>query len=210
MKTKPKVFCVGFQKTGTTSLFAALSELGYRTAAVIGRDLSAAELQKNGGKLCVETARNFDAVQDMPWPLFYQDLDSAYPKSKFILTVRDAESWFGSIEKHFGSEPSTMQEFIYGEEAMFPAGNKERYLQVYNSHNQQIRDYFADRPNDLLVMDLAKGDGWSALCEFLEYDKPIKMPFPAKNKATDRESLAYRLRRKITRMLGGYLSPEEI
>jgi len=166
MKTKPKVFCVGFQKTGTTSLFAALSELGYRTAAVIGRDLSAAELQKNGGKLCVETARNFDAVQDMPWPLFYQDLDSAYPKSKFILTVRDAESWFGSIEKHFGSEPSTMH--------------------------------------------LAKGDGWSALCEFLECDKPIQMPFPAKNKATDRESLAYRLRRKITRMLGGYLSPEEI
>lgn len=209
MAHRPKVFCVGFQKTGTTSLYAALTMLGYRTAAVVGRDLTAERLADEGAALCIETMKKFDAAQDMPWPLFFRELDAAYPGSKFILTVRDKERWFSSIEGHFGANADEIQAFIYGRDAAAPAGNRQRYLDICSRHERDVRAYFADRAGDLLVMDLERGDGWSELCAFLGVAIPAG-PFPAKNRLADRKTLSFRLRRKLGRLCGRYLAPEQI
>ncbi|MFN0025323.1 MAG: sulfotransferase family protein [Parvularculaceae bacterium] len=206
---RPKVFCIGFQKTGTTSLFAALETLGYKTAAVVGRAWSAERLVSDGAALCIETAAAFDAAQDMPWPLFFRELDGAFPGSKFILTVRDPEKWFASIEGHFGSNEGEMQAFVYGRDAAAPAGNKERYQDVLAAHEAAVRAHFAGRPRDLLIMDLEAGDGWDALCGFLGAPAPYQ-PFPMRNKSGDRKTLTFRVRRKIGQLLGRYLAPEEI
>ncbi|OFW99785.1 MAG: hypothetical protein A3E78_07540 [Alphaproteobacteria bacterium RIFCSPHIGHO2_12_FULL_63_12] len=206
---RAKIFCIGFQKTGTTSLYAALTTLGYRTAAVVGRDWSAERLAAEGAALCIETMRNFDAAQDMPWPVFFRELDAAYPGSKFILTLRDADRWFSSIEGHFGANAGEMQAFVYGRDAAAPAGNRQRYLDVYARHERDVRAYFADRPGDLLVMDLERGDGWAELCGFLGLAVPSE-PFPVKNRSSDRKTLSFRIRRKIGLLLGRYLAPERI
>jgi hypothetical protein len=204
---RPKVFCIGFQKTGTTSLYAALERLGYKTAAVVGRDWSADRLRGEGAGACIDAARDHDAAQDMPWPIFFRELDEAFPGSKFILTVRDPESWFASIEGHFGAHEGEMQAFVYGRDAAAPAGNKARYLETLAAHEAAVRAHFADRPNDLLVMNLEAGDGWRELCAFLGAAVPDE-PFPARNKAGDRKTLSFRIRRKLSRLLGGYLAPE--
>ncbi|MCB2112895.1 MAG: sulfotransferase [Parvularculaceae bacterium] len=204
-----KVFCIGFQKTGTTSLYAALTRLGYKTAAVVGRDWSADRLASQGAALCIETMRDFDAAQDMPWPVFYRELDAAYPGSKFILTLRDYEHWFASIEKHFGANGDEMQSFIYGRDAAAPAQAKARYLEIYAAHERAVRAHFADRPHDLLIMDLEKGDGWKALCDFLGRTPPDE-PFPVKNRSHERKRLIFRIRRRIARFFGRYLAPEQI
>lgn len=207
--SRPKVFCIGFQKTGTTSLHAALTALGYRTAAVVGRGMTAEELTKTGAALCIEAAKCHDAAQDMPWPIFFRELDAAYPGSKFILTVREPESWFRSIEAHFGAHPDAMQAFVYGHDAAAPAGNKERYLDVYAAHHRAVRAWFDDRPDDLLVMDLEAGDGWRELCAFLGTPVP-DTDFPARNRSADRRTLSFRLRRRLGRVFGRYLAPERI
>lgn len=206
---RPKVFCIGFQKTGTTSLYAALTALGYRTSAVVGRELSAEELAAKGAALCIETAKRYDAAEDMPWPMFFRELDLAFPGSKFILTVRDEARWFASIERHFGDRGEAMQAFVYGRDAAAPAGNKARYLNVYRGHEQAVRAYFRERPDDLLIMDLEAGDGWEALCDFLGVAAP-QTPFPAKNRSADRARVLYRLRRKLGLAFGRYLAPERI
>lgn len=206
---RPKVICIGFQKTGTTSLFAALTTLGYRTAAVVGRDWTAGRLAKEGAARCIETMRHHDAAQDMPWPIFFRELDAAFPGSKFILTVREPESWFRSIEGHFGANPDEMQSFVYGRSASAPAGNKARYLEVYTRHEQDVRDWFKDRPEDLLIMDLERGDGWPALCCFLGEPTPAG-DFPVRNRSSDRRTLHFRLRRKVGQLLGRTLEPERI
>jgi hypothetical protein len=209
MTTRPKVFCIGFQKTGTTSLYTALEALGYKTAAVVGRDWPADRLAAEGAALCVETARQFDAVQDMPWPLFFRELDDAYPGSKFILTVRDPENWFASIEGHFGANEGEMQAFVYGRDAAAPAGNKARYIETLLAHEAAVRAHFAGRPDDLLIMNLEAGDGWNALCAFLGAPVPTA-PFPVRNKASDRKTLSFRIRRKLNGFVGRYLAPERI
>ncbi len=207
MIRRPKVFCIGFQKTGTTSLHAALTMLGYNTASVVGRGLSADQLRAQALSLCIATAEKVDAAQDMPWPLFFRELDRALPGSKFVLTVRDPDAWFASVERHFGDRPDAMQEFVYG--AAAPAGQRDRYLSVYKDHEAAVRRYFDGRPADLLVMDLEAGDGWDTLCAFLGAPTP-RHPFPEKNRTRDRTSLLFRARRRIAIAFGRYIAPEQI
>lgn len=194
-----KVFCVGFQKTGTSSLRDALRLLGYRVAGVYGRGQDVASLQASYVEEGLRLAQEYDAVQDMPWPLIYRELDQAFSGSKFILLDRDSESWFRSISGHFGEQPDAMQQLIYGLDAGAPLGNKARYVEVYERHNAAVRAYFAERPRDLLIINLEKGDGWKELGEFLGVAVP-EGPFVKTNTAEQRRSLFERIRGRLYKL----------
>ena len=43
-----------------------------------------------------------------------------------------------------------------------------------------IKEYFRNRPNDLLVMNICNGEGWKVLCPFLDKSIP-DVQFPKKN-----------------------------
>ena len=45
--------------------------------------------------------------------------------------------------------------------------DKSRLRYAYETHERNVREYFSDRPNDLLVMDILGGDGWDKVCNFL-------------------------------------------
>jgi hypothetical protein len=201
MKT-PKVFCIGFQKTGTTSMAAALELLGYRVTSIFGQDLGLDELRRSYVARGLEIAREVDAVQDMPWPLIFRELDATFPGSKFVLTWRETDRWLASICGHFGRNPAVLQALTYGADAAAPVGHEERYRAVYDRHNAEVRGYFRDRPGDLLEMNLGRGDGWAPLCGFLGVPVPAA-PFPASNTARTRMSLVTRLRRRVRRLAAG-------
>ena len=196
---KTKVFCIGFQKTGTSSMRDALRKLGYRVAGVYGRDQSLDQLRASYVEEGLALAREHDAVEDMPWPLIFRQLDAAFPRSKFILTLRHTGAWYKSIASHFGSTPDPIHQLTYGDHAPAPVGNEERYCEVYNAHNAAVRQHFADRPGDLLVMELAKGDGWEKLGSFLDVPVP-EGPFVRTNTAEQRNSLAQRIRKKLFKL----------
>jgi hypothetical protein len=178
-----KVFCIGFHKTGTTSLGEALELLGYRVTGPDGtRDPDIAE---NVHLLAESLVVEYDAFQDNPWPILYREMDEKCPGSKFILTERDPDAWIQSQVRQFGTKETPMRKWIYG--VGCPEGNEEIFLERYKRHNREVREYFGGRPDDLLVMDLAAGDGWEKLCPFLGKDVP-EAPFPHANKATDREA----------------------
>lgn len=164
-KSDHKVFCVGFWKTGTTSIYKALSILGYRA----GRLIRVGKEPKEGWIPYIKRC-NYDAFTDDPMSFIYKDLDKAFPNSKFILTIRDRDSFAKSYVNYFeGTEFEKIPEEV------------DEILEKYDKHNQDVKDYFKDRPDKLLVMNVIGGDGWKKLCSFL--DKPIpKKPFPHKNK----------------------------
>lgn len=178
---KNKVFGIGFHKTGTSSLGHALTLLGYRVCAQFG--VLDPDIAQNALPMALKLAQEYDAAQDNPWPILYQELDQHFPGSKFILTVRPAERWISSQIRHFGSQTTPMREWIYG--AGCPAGNEQIYIARYLRHNAEVQAYFASRPDDLLVMDLAAGDGWPQLCAFLGLPVP-EIPFPHQNSADER------------------------
>lgn len=178
-----KVFGVGFQKTGTTSLQYALSLLGYRVGGVFRiKDLGG---EPGIRRKVMELSEHFDAAADHPWPIFYRELDEKFPGSKFILTTRDSEKWYKSVCGHFADTEDLMRTWIYGPGA--PTQNRERYVDRLLSHENDVRAHFADRPGQLLEMDLSKGHGWPELCAFL--GKPVpRRPFPRLNTAQARAS----------------------
>jgi hypothetical protein len=177
-----KIFCIGFHKTGTTSLDVALKNLGYRVTGPNGVDDP--DIEKNVLDMAYELVEKYDAFQDNPWPIIYKQLDVKYPGSKFILTLRDPDSWIKSQVKQFGHKETPMRKWIYG--VGYPEGNEDIYIKRFKQHNIEVQEYFKDRPEDLLVMDFSKGDGWEKLCPFLGVDIP-KISFPHANKSSERE-----------------------
>ncbi|VGO21001.1 sulfotransferase family protein [Pontiella sulfatireligans] len=185
-----KVFCIGFHKTGTTSLGRALRILGYRVAGMFG--VQNPDIAEQVMELAGPIVAEHDAFQDNPWPIIYKELDERYPGSKFVLTLRDPEAWLRSQVKHFGTRETCMRKWIYG--AGCPEGNEEIYRARYKRHNEEVLDYFKDRTDDLLVMDLAEMDGWDKLCPFLGKNVPNK-PFPHAGKSEKREGALAKLRK---------------
>lgn len=179
---KKKVFCVGFHKTGTTSLAHALKLLGYRVTGPNG--VKDPDIENNVFPMAYDLVEKYDAFQDNPWPIIYKELDAKYPGSKFIMLLRNPESWIKSQVKHFGRRETPMRKWIYG--VGCPEGNEDIYLKRFEDHNREVLDYFMNRPQDFLIMNLAEGDGWEKLCPFLGSDIP-NIEFPHANKASDRE-----------------------
>lgn len=203
MRTKTKVFGIGFHKTGTTSLARALYILGYNVTGYFG--VHDPNIAKNVYDQAHRLAQRYDAVQDTPWPILYKELDQWFPGSKFILTIRDPEPWMQSVKKHFKGHRIPAHEWIYG--VSTAVGNERTYIQRLQEHNKNVVEYFKNRPNDLLVMDITKGDGWEELCPFLGVDQP-PFNFPIANAAAERsENWIVRGRRFLSRRLEPHSDP---
>lgn len=178
----PKVFGIGFHKTGTTTLARALSILGYKVTGPNG--VKDPDIEKNVHEMALELCREYDAFQDNPWPIIYRDIDECYPGSKFVLTLRPIEKWIKSLVRHFGDASTPMREWIYGVGS--PEGNEDIYIARYEKHNAEVIEYFQNRPDDLLIFHITEGDGWAELCHFLGKKIPA-LQFPHENKAEVRE-----------------------
>jgi hypothetical protein len=184
---KTKVFGIGFHKTATTSLAKALSYLGYRVTGpnwVDNRNIA-----EEVYEMAFDLANRFDAFQDNPWPILYKELDRKFPGSKFILTLRPSDQWFRSVVNHFDEKETPMREWIYG--IGRPKGNEDIYIRRYERHNREVLEYFKDRSEQLLVLNITAGEGWTKLCPFLGERIPT-IGFPCANTASDREKLSKR------------------
>jgi len=98
-----RVFGIGLQKTGTSSLHEAFKILGYDSfhwgegeSPVIWHEMQTACRSK--------MLERWYAACDLPIPLLYKRLDRAYPGSKFILTIRDEGDWLKSVEGLWDAE----------------------------------------------------------------------------------------------------------
>jgi len=179
--TVPKIFGIGLSKTGTTSLAHALEILGYRT-----RDYPGITRYDPGDVSSVDTevVNAHDALTDTPVPSFYRELDRAYPGSKFILTVRDREGWIRSCKKQFTEKLAAKQNDahnrLFADLYGCTAFDEVKFVAGYERFVAGVLDHFRDRPDDLLVINVAAGEGWEKLCPFLGKAVP-EIPFPKAN-----------------------------
>lgn len=184
-----KIFGVGLSKTGTTSLGHALELLGIETVHYPYDERTYEELTHSKYKLSI--LNTCQAIVDITVAPYYEQLDRAHPKSKFILTIRDKDAWLNSVEKHWERIQSCLERdhkfsrftrFItastYGTWTFEPG----RFSYVYDVHTKNVKDYFEGRCEDLLIMDICGGQGWNLLCPFLGIPVPPNL-FPHFNRA---------------------------
>lgn len=169
----PKVFVIGLSKTGTTSIGDALERLGFQRIGwedIRSRFLFRSWLASDLNPM-ISMTQHYDAFEDLPWALVYQEMASMYPDAKFILTLRaDEKDWLRSIKEHTARRTWIGHEFVYG--AKRAQGNEEQYLGAYRSHNNEVRKFFGNGTRLLeWVVDASgvKGDedSWSNLLRFL-------------------------------------------
>jgi hypothetical protein len=174
----PKVFCVGWQKTGTKSINLALRFLGYRGASW-NPELFYRWHEGKAEKL-IAASYLADAFDDLPWTLAFRELDAAHPDAKFVLTTRPADAWLPSLQSHIARSPRWVGHYlIYG--SYDPVADADRHLAVYLAHNEAVRDYFRNRPGKLLELSIGQGDEWARLCGFLGRREVPQIPFPHVN-----------------------------
>jgi hypothetical protein len=190
-----KVVGVGLGKSGTTTLAQCLQHLGYRHRS-FNRDIYDA-YARGDMKAILSVVEKYDSFDDHPWPELYREIDARYPGSKFVLTVRkDPETWLRSLEtKTMRRVERTRVWHIYGMQKGEFDVDKAR--QHYLRHNDEVRAYFKDRPNDFLEICWERGDGWEKLAPFL--GKPVPQePIPRANVTPDDRMFRLReLRKKL-------------
>ena len=182
MRKFNKIFCIGFHKTGTSSLRDAFNILNIRAAhwGAHRRNRLLHSLQE--GKHNKELD-NFDAFMDVPIPSFYSHFDQTYKNSLFILSVRDVKSWSQSVVKHIGGRMRDAKRLAAEERVQYdhwrgPLDIK-KCIKKYNTHVKEVKEYFTGR-DDFLIFDVK--EGWGSLCNFLDIKVPRK-PFPHANKS---------------------------
>ncbi|MFN7229702.1 MAG: sulfotransferase [Synechococcaceae cyanobacterium] len=161
--SRPRVLCVGYQKTGTTSFARAMRALGYSHYGY-DRDLHAALVR---GELhrCLEVAERFDSLDDLPWslPSFVEAFQQRFPGAYYVLLERDEASWLRSYRAFFGSTEKSGQ-----------------LLARLRRHNRTMEQLLAAEKN-VLRMNICAGEGYEKLCPFLGLPDP-GVPFAWANK----------------------------
>ena len=169
-----KIFGIGLSRTGTTSLTTALEILGF----------SAIHLPTT-----MEQIDACDAATDTPVAATFRLLDTKYPGSRFIYTTRDREPWLKSCEWLWVRNSDYFKQSVFLRKVhiwLYGSGQFDRsgFMAAYDRHQNDVLGYFAERPDDLLVLDICGGAGWDKLCFFLNLPVP-KVPFPWTNKSSE-------------------------
>ena len=174
LRKSRKVFAIGFNKCATTSLDALFTTLGLASYHGIR------------WRSCnnIWLLRTFDCFSD-GIPMDLPKLDTSFPGAKYILQVRDLESWVYSRLAHI--ERSKTQG-LYRPSLDWDTTNYavRSWILQRNRHHLFIQKYFADRPNDLLIVNFIRDPtAGTRVANFLDFrgtfDRPENNVNPAKS-----------------------------
>lgn len=209
-KSKPKIFCIGQNKTGTTSLQKFFQDHGFKLGDQPTAELLMDDYIARNWKPILKYCETAEVFQDIPFSndYLYVLLDHHFPNAKFILSERDnADQWYNSITKFHsklfgknGNMPTKedlqngtyrYKGFIwksfqekYGE-IQGDIYNKENLLKPYTVRNEEIRHYFKDKSN-FLAVNLSQPDAVKKVAHFVNIT-PKYQTMPWENK-TDKTS----------------------
>jgi len=174
----------GVGRTGTASLKVALEMLGTGKSYHMTDVLQNPERVKtwigvaNGDADWDAIFEGYGSSVDYPGCTFWTQLADHYPDAKIILTVRDPERWYESVNETIMSQMlvegtkgspfhELMQKIVWGtvDNRM---QDKDYMVSYFENRNKEIIDSVpADR---LLVFEVKQG--WGPLCEFLGVPVP--------------------------------------
>lgn len=208
-KSKQKIFCIGFNKTGTTTIERVLKDFKVTLGSQQEAEILMPNWYRRDFKAIEKYAKSATAFQDIPFSLPYTfiALEQQFPNAKFILSVRDNnEQWYNSIVKFHsklwssGTEAPTVHElknatycykglayeyikqvFNTPDDDLY---NKAILTNTYNNHNSFVKDYFRSKPEKLIVINTSNKNDYFRLCEFLD-EKPLYDNFPWENKTSE-------------------------
>lgn len=171
-----KIFQIGFNKTGTSSLHNLFKNYTNPKLQSVHWDnglLAYSMLinKINNKPLLSGKYESYNFFSDMEcvytkdnifhWLFIYMDdfktLDVQYPNSKFILNIRDKTNWLKSRAVHRNNSPVS---YIDSHKIYYKCKSYDDVIKIwsdqYDTHIKNVIDYFHGRSDDLLVFDIEK------------------------------------------------------
>jgi hypothetical protein len=209
-----KVIGAGFGRTGTTSLKAALEELGfgpsYSLTEVFAHPehLGFWEAARRGEEVdWEEFLRDYRVAVDWPACSFYEELMQAFPEAPVILTVRDPEPWYESLRstiyqlRKVTTGPLPVRAIFAFAGLFAPGVTGTARLADHLVWEDTFDCRFEDRAYAMEVFERQNEvvrcrvpperllvfdvrEGWAPLCDFLGVEIPDR-PFPHLNEARE-------------------------
>ncbi len=159
----PKIFCIGFNKTGSTSLHFFFERSGIRN---LHADTWPAYSHVKYYKFYFMRAQSFNDGEQAD----FIRLDRWFPDALFILNDRDERAWLRSRVKHVlrrGLPPDLGAFLRTGETHRFdrdfmadPERAIERWIADRRIYHSQVEAYFAGSPR-FLWMSVTDDAGWA-------------------------------------------------
>lgn len=141
-----KIFAVGFNKTGTTSIDALFDSLGlYAYHGTLWRDCEDRDWLSS-----------YDCFTDGP-PADLARLDHWFPGSRFILNVRDLDTW---VHSRIGHIERRKAKGIHESHPTWEDNHESvvGWIRERDRYHRQVLSYFRERPQDLLVVNFVRDD----------------------------------------------------
>jgi hypothetical protein len=192
----------GFGRTGTNSLRRALELLGFGPCHHMYELGDHAEQLPNWEALARGEAVDWDEVfagyhaqVDWPGARFWRELCAYYPDAKVVLSVREPQGWYDSMEKTIvphlercgasddeSQNPRLLMNYELISRQTFAGRISERAYAIdrFNAHIAEVQAEIT--PERLLTFDVR--EGWGPLCAFLGVGVP-DAPFPNTNNTKD-------------------------
>jgi hypothetical protein len=186
-----KIFVIGMNKTGTTSLKIALQQANVLCGPQPQHEALFPDWARRRFNRIVDLCRYYEAFQDIPFslPFTYQALDQAFHDARFILSLRDSpEQWYESLVRFhgkalFAGRPPSW-ELIEAQNYSYPGAfaecsrlfwrwqdfglyQRDRAIDLYKRHNDDILEYFYNRDGKLLVLNLGEPGSYALFARFL-------------------------------------------
>lgn len=200
MSERPLVFGLGLPRTGTSSLRAAMAELGWRAQTDPFEERRLQLLFE--GRITEAVGRDLAAgytYLSEPYFAFADQVREAYPSAVMIYTVRDFVSWRTSLKAFLSDRPRrSMPYFVASRDAFTPAQRVlialawGRWLPWLTPTAAWWRS-MADAPHARSI-DVCKGEGWLDLIDALGPAAPARIDvhlsrFPHHNATPTRRAL---------------------
>jgi hypothetical protein len=186
-----KIFCLSFQRSGTTSVGRFLKINGYKVADWnLSNKMGWTKRWYDGNYDPIFSSKEFienQVFEDDPWwtPEFYKVLYHKFPESKFILFYRNTDKWFESMLRHSSGEIlgeaeihckiyRRENELISSKSKLYLNGYKEHYASVYERHNKEVLKFFRKKNKSEILFNssLDNKNKWLDLAEFLNITNP--------------------------------------
>lgn len=210
---KKKIFCISFQRTGTTSVGSFFEAHNFQVATYFTSKRNQwTQSWFDGDYETIFKSKDFvsnQVFEDDPWWCldFYKVLFHRFPKSKFILLERDPDQWFNSMMSHsdrktlggtlihshlYGRSNELFEKYGVNWESYIENQNglplddshAEMYKDVYTSRNQSVKSYFNFHDKSRLFnYNLNEPDIWLKMADFFDVELIEKNYVVHKNKS---------------------------
>jgi SAM-dependent methyltransferase len=177
---RPRIFGIGLNKTGTSSLHEALRTLGYESLHWGGPEVhhKVKAALDAGVPMLTHLDQRYDAFSDIGLlSRRFALADRQYPGSRFILTVRPVDEWIDSRRRHVENNIRRKAAGEYN--GTFLEVDLDKWMIEWELHMERAHRYFRGR-DDFIEIDITHDAHWGPICKLLGVPEP-ETPFPWKN-----------------------------